>query len=140
LITEVPHAYFNQHPQDSSRRSKRRPRQRRRSPSLPATPKSAAPQPKKPAVKRVAKGSAPASAKPVKVKLKLVRDSFTMPQTDFELIDVLKQRALGFRHPAKKSELLRAGLQVLADLPPAQLEAALSRIPSLKPGRPKKAD
>ncbi|MEI2679963.1 MAG: hypothetical protein V9G29_20125 [Burkholderiaceae bacterium] len=128
------------------------PKTRRAAPKAPAatakapiakpasTPKSAAPQPKKPAVKHVAKGSAPASAKPVKVKLKLVRDSFTMPQTDFELIDVLKQRALGFRHPAKKSELLRAGLQVLADLPPAQLEAALSRIPSLKPGRPKKAD
>lgn len=128
------------------------PKTRRAAPKTPAatakapiakpasTPKSAAPQPKKPAVKRVAKGSAPASAKPVKVKLKLVRDSFTMPQTDFELIDVLKQRALGFRHPVKKSELLRAGLQVLADLPPAQLEAALSRIPSLKPGRPKKAD
>ena len=128
------------------------PKTRRAAPKAPAatakapiakpasTPKSAAPQPKKPAVKRVAKGSAPASAKPVKVKPKLVRDCFTMPQTDFELIDVLKQRALGFRHPAKKSELLRAGLQVLADLPPAQLEAALSRIPSLKPGRPKKAD
>ena len=109
-------------------------------PTSTSTPKTRRAAPKAPAATAKAPIAKPASAKPVKVKLKLVRDSFTMPQTDFELIDVLKQRALGFRHPAKKSELLRAGLQVLADLPPAQLEAALSRIPSLKPGRPKKAD
>lgn len=91
---------------------------------------------------------APKAAKPVaqrpakvqKVKAKLVRDSFTMPQTDFDLIDMLKQRALDFRHSAKKSELLRAGLQVLAALPHAQLQAALEHITPLKPGRPKKSD
>ena len=63
-----------------------------------------------------------------------------MPQADFELIDMLKQRALDFRHSVKKSELLRAGLQVLAALPHAELQAALERITALKPGRPKKAD
>ena len=88
----------------------------------------------------VVKAGAPAGAKAQKVKLKLVRDSFTMPQADFELIDMLKQRALDFRHSVKKSELLRAGLQVLAALPHAELQAALERITALKPGRPKKAD
>ena len=91
-------------------------------------------------VKRPVKAGAPAGAKAQKVKLKLVRDSFTMPQADFELIDMLKQRALDFRHSVKKSELLRAGLQVLAALPHAELQAALERITALKPGRPKKAD
>ena len=126
------------------------PKTRRAAPKAPAatakapiakpasTPKSAAPQPKKPAVKHVAKGSAPASAKPVKVKLKLVRDSFTMPQTDFELIDVLKQRALGFRHPVKKSELLRGGIAVLAALNDAELKAVMARIERIKTGRPAK--
>ena len=55
-----------------------------------------------------------------KAKAKLVRDSFTMPQQDFGLIAVLKERALGFKRPAKKSELLRAGLhalQRLTDMP-----------------------
>jgi hypothetical protein len=102
--------------------------------------KAAAPAVKKPAAKRVAKTAAVASVKPAKLKLKLVRDSFTMPQADFELIDMLKQRALDFRHSVKKSELLRAGLQVLAALPHAQLQAALERITPLKPGRPKKPD
>ncbi len=80
------------------------------------------------------------TAKPPKVKHKLVRDSFTMPQSDFELIDVLKQRAMNFRHAVKKSELLRAGLQVLAALPDVQLEKVLARITPLKTGRPKQAD
>ncbi len=78
--------------------------------------------------------------KPVKTKHKLVRDSFTMPQSDFELIDLLKQRGMNFRRAVKKGELLRAGLQVLAALPDVQLEKALSRITPLKTGRPKKSD
>ena len=128
------------------------PKTRRTAPKAPATAakapvahdtgkaRPAVPEVKKATVKRIAKTVATPSAKPVKVKLKLIRDSFTMPQADFELIDMLKQRALDFRHSAKKSELLRAGLQVLAALPHAQLQAALERITPLKPGRPKKSD
>jgi len=56
-----------------------------------------------------------------------------------QVIDVLKQRALNFRHAAKKGELLRAGLQALAALSETDLQAALERVTSLKPGRPKKA-
>ncbi|OYT99174.1 MAG: hypothetical protein CFE40_09650 [Burkholderiales bacterium PBB1] len=93
----------------------------------------------KPAAPTPAKAAAAPIGKPPKAKLKLVRDSFTMPQSDFELIDVLKQRAMNFRHAVKKSELLRAGLQVLAALPDVQLEKALARITPLKTGRPKKA-
>ncbi len=85
------------------------------------------------------KAAAVPTGKPPKTKHKLVRDSFTMPQSDFELIDVLKQRAMNFRHAVKKSELLRAGLQVLAALPDVQLEKALARITPLKTGRPKQA-
>jgi hypothetical protein len=81
-----------------------------------------------------------APAKPPKLKAKLVRDSFTMPQSDFALIAVLKERAIGFKRPTKKSELLRAGLQALAGLNDASLQAALNALAPLKPGRPKKAD
>ena len=69
-----------------------------------------------------------------------MRDSFTMPQADFDLIAGLKERALEFRRPAKKSELLRAGLQVLAGLDDTTLRATLDALAPLKPGRPKKAD
>lgn len=67
-----------------------------------------------------------------------VRNSFTMPHDDFKLIDQLKERALGFKRPAKKSELLRAGLQALAGLSDAKLKAALDALAPLKPGRPRK--
>lgn len=73
-----------------------------------------------------------------KAKEKLVRDSFTMPRSDFELIALLKERALTFKRPTKKSELLRAGLQALAELNQKQLQTALDRLPLLKSGRPKK--
>lgn len=70
-------------------------------------------------------------------KAKLVRDSFTMPQKDFGLIAVLKDRALSFKRPTKKSELLRAGLQVLAALTAPALRAALESLTPLPTGRPK---
>ena len=70
-------------------------------------------------------------------KDKLVRDSFTLPREDFDLIDVLKDRALDFKRPTKKSELLRAGLQLLAGLDQAALRAALEALRPLKAGRPR---
>ena len=70
-------------------------------------------------------------------KDKLIRDSFTLPREDFELIALLKDRALDFKRPTKKSELLRAGLQVLAGLDQARLRASLEALRPLKAGRPK---
>lgn len=46
---------------------------------------------------------------------------------------------MGFKRATKKSELLRAGLQALAALSPAQLQAQLGRLTAIKAGRPKKA-
>jgi hypothetical protein len=87
----------------------------------------------------VAAAVAGAAAKPTRLKEKLVRDSFTMPQADFALIHQLKERALGFKRATKKSELLRAGLQALAAMDDARLQALLAQLPALKAGRPKKA-
>jgi hypothetical protein len=87
------------------------------------------------------KASTPVPApKPVKVKAKLVRDSFTMPRADFALIDTLKERALSFKRPTKKSELLRAGLYALSALSNTQLKTALNALTPLKPGRPKQGE
>ena len=60
-----------------------------------------------------------------------------MPDVDFALIAALKERALGAGRPAKKSELLRAGLQALAALDSKKLRAALERLEPIKVGRPK---
>jgi len=82
----------------------------------------------------------PAESPPnlAKAKTKLVRDSFTMPHFDFRLIAVLKDRALDFKRPTKKSELLRAGLHALNQLTEAQLRLALETLVPLKAGRPSK--
>jgi hypothetical protein len=73
-------------------------------------------------------------------KAKLVRDSFTMPRDDFDLIGKLKERALGFKQSVKKSELLRAGLHALHGLSDDKLKAVLGGLTPLKAGRPKKQE
>src|SRR5262245_37504230 len=70
-------------------------------------------------------------------RIKLLRDSFTIPASEYELIAVIKQRAVSLQHPAKKSEVLRAGLKVLAAMDEAALRAALEAVPAVKTGRPK---
>ncbi len=113
------------------------------------TPATKAKASKAPAAKAAAKASRkrtvpatrPAATKPPAPKPpkpKLVRDSFTMPQADFDLVATLKARALDFKRPTKKSELLRAGLQALARMDAAALRQALESLAPLKPGRPKK--
>lgn len=104
----------------------------------PTPEPAAAAKPAKPA--KAPKPAKPAKpeAKPPKVRPRLVRDGFTMPESDFSLIGTLKARALGAAHPAKKSELLRAGLQALSAMDTPTLVAALSRLEPVKTGRPKK--
>ncbi|OIR17006.1 hypothetical protein GALL_28270 [mine drainage metagenome] len=107
--------------------------------------------PRKPAVRKpaVARKAVPAkiAAKPEKKqkkekkadgKVKVVRDSFTMPQSDYELIAALKQKALKVGLHVKKSELLRASLQTLNKASAAQLKRAISGLEKIKTGRPKK--
>jgi hypothetical protein len=76
--------------------------------------------------------------KPAKLRQKPVRDSFTMPETDFALIAMLKARALAAQRETKKSELLRAGLHVLTALDTPALLATLGKLDQVKVGRPKK--
>ncbi len=82
--------------------------------------------------------AAPTEKKAPKLRVRLVRDSFTMPEPDFALIATLKGRAMSAQREAKKSELLRAGLQALMALDSAALVSALDRLQPLKLGRPKK--
>jgi hypothetical protein len=80
---------------------------------------------------------APKSARPKKPKL--VRDSFTIPKAEYTVIDQLKRRAAQLGTPAKKSEVLRAGLKVLAGMEDAAFVAARGAVPALKTGRPAKS-
>jgi hypothetical protein len=76
--------------------------------------------------------------KPPKQRVRLVRDSFTMPEPDFALIAALKARTMAAQRETKKSELLRAGLHVLMALDDDTLIGSLGRLQPLKLGRPKK--
>ena len=80
----------------------------------------------------------PAQTGTSKERVRLVRDSFTLPEADYALIAALKARALGSQRHAKKSELLRAGLRVLAGLDAKTLVQTLDRLEPVKTGRPRK--
>jgi hypothetical protein len=67
---------------------------------------------------------------------KVIRDSFTMPVADYELIGVLKKRCIGLGVAIRKSELLRAGLAALDRLPDASLAQVVAAVESVKTGRP----
>ena len=82
----------------------------------------------------------PVTAKPAKArKPKLVRDSFTIPRIEYGVLEELKQRAGALASPAKKSELLRAGIKALAAMPDGAFKAALQAVPAIKTGRPARA-
>jgi len=97
-----------------------------------ALPVAVAEPAKEPVVAAEGKGKKKAAVK----KPKLVRDSFTIPETEYQLIGSLKKRALAEGCEVKKSELLRAGLAVLDQMSTAQLLETLSKLERLKTGRP----
>lgn len=112
------------------------------------TTRAAKPATKAAATKAAAKKAAPkatrqAAPKPapveVKVKHKLVRDSFTIPKTEYVVLESLKQRAADLKRPTKKSELIRAGIAVLKSMNDKEFLTAVNGVPSLKTGRPKLA-
>jgi len=125
----------------------------------PAKPNAAKPVLKRSPVRKAATGKAPSptpvtkkagaktplskvltAAKPEKAakpkKPKLVRDSFTIPKAEYLVLEGLKQRAAQLTRPAKKSEVLRAGIKALAALSDAAFLMALEQVPAIKTGRP----
>ena len=72
------------------------------------------------------------------LKVKMERDSFTMPKEEYAQLTLLKARLMALGQPAKKSELLRAGIKLLVAMSDNTLKATLAKIPVIKTGRPKK--
>jgi len=116
----------------------------RKSPA-PAPAGKAGPAAKKagPAAKKAA--PAPKAAKAAKAekadkpkKAKLVRDSYTIPKPEYTVLEDLKLRAAKLGQPAKKSEILRAGLKALAAMGDPAFKAAVAAVPAVKTGRPAK--
>jgi len=110
------------------------------------TPATKTPAPKPAAAGQKAAAPAKADRKAAKAekadkprKPKLKRDSFTIPKDEYAVLEALKQRAARLGKPAKKSEVLRAGVQALAAMTDAAFLASVGAVPALKTGRPAKA-
>ena len=97
--------------------------------------------PSEPAPDPAEKGRKPAKAEGKSKRKKdgkVVRDSFTMPVQEYEMIAALKKRCLGLGMAVKKSEFLRAGLAMVAELPDERLTQVVAVLDSVKTGRPPK--
>jgi hypothetical protein len=95
-------------------------------------PKAKATLAKKPTIKV----KSPEKSKSQKVKME--RDSFTMPKDEYGQLGLLKTRLAALGQPAKKSELLRAGIKLLVAMSDNTLKITLAKVPVIKTGRPKK--
>jgi hypothetical protein len=67
---------------------------------------------------------------------KVIRDSFTLPAQDYELITRIKQRCLQAALNATKSEVIRAGLHALDQMEDEELLAMIGSLEKVKTGRP----
>jgi hypothetical protein len=81
---------------------------------------------------RHAKKEAPEKGK----KVKLVRDSFTMPEAEYDLLAQVKKRCVAKGVAVKKSEVLRAAIASFAALSDASITKLLAQLEPIKTGRP----
>ena len=122
-------------------------------PITKAASKTAASAPKKVATKTRAAAKSdllPPVAKPVgklaetkppkSKKIKMVRDSLSIPKLEYDVLDTLKLRAAKMGNPVKKTELIRAGIKAVAALSDSAFLTLIQSVPSLKTGRPSKAN
>src|ERR1051325_10286935 len=72
----------------------------------------------------------------VERKSRVIRDSFTMPDYDYQLIEAIKKRCLKQGISITKSEILRAGLHALESLSGEVLREAMATLKKVKTGRP----
>ena len=75
-------------------------------------------------------------APPPTSKQKVIRDSFTLPGGDYELIATIRQRCLKLAVNATKSEVIRAGLHIQMSLSDEELIEVMERLEKVKTGRP----
>ena len=80
--------------------------------------------------------SAPAELQAQNGAGKVIRDSFTIPADEYELIAQIKKRCMKLGISANKSEVLRAGLAALRDMPDRELTELFGLLTRVKTGRP----
>ena len=75
-------------------------------------------------------------AKEPSKKERVIRDSFTLPSRDYELITAVRQRCLNSAVNVNKSEVIRAGLHALMEMPEEDLLDLVNNLEKVKTGRP----
>jgi hypothetical protein len=69
-------------------------------------------------------------------KTKVIRDSFSFPEHDYQKISELKKTCLAAGIHVKKSEVLRAGLYLLTQLSLDELKHTMDKVEKVQTGRP----
>jgi hypothetical protein len=77
-------------------------------------------------------------ASPKTKKEKLIRDSFTIPESEYIVLSSVKKACLGASIEVKKSELLRIAIGQLSHMSLPKLSDALNSLQKIQTGRPKK--
>jgi hypothetical protein len=68
---------------------------------------------------------------------KVIRDAFTMQESDIKKIKHIKQKCLQAGIEVNKSLIVRAAIQKLANMPVDELRQVIDSLPKIKVGRPK---
>jgi len=78
--------------------------------------------------------------KPVETKsfARVVRKTFSIPETELELIGKIKDKALNRKIVLAESEVVRLGFLILSELSEDNLEALSERLEKMPMGRPPK--
>ena len=118
-----------------------------KAPKITAAKKSPAPStqappklpPKKASVKKIIQAQlAAVQASPKEKKDKLIRDSFTIPESEYVVLSTVKKACLNAAIEVKKSELIRIALGQLGQMSIPKLSSALKGLTKIQSGRPKK--
>jgi hypothetical protein len=73
----------------------------------------------------------------LETKINVIRDTFTLPESDYNLINICKTKLLENKISATKSEIIRAGLILLNKLTDEELVSSYKLVNKIKIGRPK---
>ncbi len=68
---------------------------------------------------------------------RLIRDTFTLPESDYLLLSECKKRGLSLQLELRKSEIIRAGLKLLSKQDETNFMKAVTNVEKIKTGRPK---
>lgn len=67
---------------------------------------------------------------------KVIRDTFSMPSAEYEVIAEIKDRCLEKKVVVNKSQVVRAGLALLRGITDRELLDVIGRLAKVKAGRP----